>query len=352
VQWLNARAWVLTIVRNTAYSWLAKNRTPDFVAFQTVLDEEQHLAAQYGGEGFGTSTSSPEAALIAKVAMGHLEAAIAALPVEFREVLILRDVQGLEYREIAQITSLPVGTVMSRLARARRRLIDAIRTDDVLAYREPGRRRGRSTGSLPADLRQAVSELPRRTLPPHLRSRIDAAFGSKRQPARSSWQALAASTLLAFMLGGGSTWLVLHPVASERTTEAVVDSHMRGLMASHPTDVASSERHTVKPWFNGRIPQAPRVVDLAQDGFPLIGARVDVIGNTPVPTLVYGRRLHVISLSAVPEPGQGDEIKVHRSINGYNVVSWREGGIGYWAISDLSVEELNTFSRLFMSSPS
>jgi anti-sigma factor RsiW len=90
-------------------------------------------------------------------------------------------------------------------------------------------------------LRQTVSELPRRTLPPHLRSRIDAAFGSKRQPARSSWQALAASTLLAFMLGGGSTWLVLHPVASERTAEAVVDSHMRGLMASRPTDVASSE---------------------------------------------------------------------------------------------------------------
>jgi anti-sigma factor RsiW len=201
-------------------------------------------------------------------------------------------------------------------------------------------------------LRQTVSELPRRTLPPHLRSRVDAAFGSKRQPARSSWQALAASTLLAFMLGGGSTWLVLHPVASERTAEAVVDSHMRGLMASRPTDVASSERHTVKPWFNGRIPQAPRVVDLAQDGFPLVGARVDVIGNTPVPTLVYGRRLHVISLSAIPEPGQGDQIKAHRSINGYNVVSWREGGIGYWAISDLAVGELDTFARLFKSSPS
>jgi RNA polymerase sigma factor (sigma-70 family) len=128
---VNARAWVLTIVRNTAYSWLAKNRTPDFVAFQTLLDEDQHLASQYVGEAPGTTTPNPEAALIAKVARGHLEAAIAALPVGFREVLILRDVQGLEYREIAQITSLPVGTVMSRLARARRRLIDAIRTDDI-----------------------------------------------------------------------------------------------------------------------------------------------------------------------------------------------------------------------------
>jgi RNA polymerase sigma factor (sigma-70 family) len=128
---VNARAWVLSIVRNTAYSWLAKNRTPDFVAFQTFHEEEQHLAGRYSEEGFGASTSSPETALIAKVAMGHLEAAITALPTEFREVLILRDVQGLEYREIAQITSLPVGTVMSRLARARRRLIDAIRTDDV-----------------------------------------------------------------------------------------------------------------------------------------------------------------------------------------------------------------------------
>jgi anti-sigma factor RsiW len=201
-------------------------------------------------------------------------------------------------------------------------------------------------------LRQTVSRLPRRTLPPHLRSRIDAAFGSKRQPGRSSWQALAATTLLAFVLGGGSTWLVLHPVASERTAEAVVDSHMRGLMASHPTDVVSSERHTVKPWFNGRIPQAPRVIDLAQDGFPLVGARVDVIGNTPVPTLVYGRRLHVISLLAIPDARQGDRANEVRSINGYNVVSWREGGIGYWAVSDLALGELETFARVFMSSPS
>jgi len=118
-------------------------------------------------------------------------------------------------------------------------------------------------------LRQALREhLPPRTLPPHLRSRIEAAVGMRRRWTRPSWQALAASIAIAFVLGGGSTWAVLRPAAGDRTAVAVLDGHMRGLMAPHPTDMNSSERHTVKPWFNGRIPQAPRVVDLAQEGFP------------------------------------------------------------------------------------
>jgi len=107
----------------------------------------------------------------------------------------------------------------------------------------------------------------------------------------------------------------------------------------------------VKPWFNGRIPQAPRVIDLAPEGFPLIGARVDVIDNTPVPTLVYGRRLHIISLSAIPDEGRGDGAAARRSINGYNVLSWRENGVSYWAVSDLGVGELETFAQLFRKAP-
>jgi anti-sigma factor RsiW len=201
-------------------------------------------------------------------------------------------------------------------------------------------------------LRQALREhLPPRTLPPHLRSRIEAAVGMRPRWIRPTWQALAASIAIAFVLGGGSTWAVLRRAAGDRTAVAVLDGHMRGLMAPHPTDINSSERHTVKPWFNGRILQAPRVVDLAQEGFPLIGARVDVVDNTPVPTLVYGRRLHVISLSAIPDGSRGDGTATRRSINGYNVVSWRENGVSYWAVSDLGAGELETFAQLFRKAP-
>jgi RNA polymerase sigma factor (sigma-70 family) len=123
----NARAWVLTIVRNTAYSWLEKNRAPQFVSVQDLGESADAL---HNGGWAATLADTPETVLIAKADAGRVEAAVAALPPEFREVLLLRDIQGLEYREIAEVTAVPVGTVMSRLARARRRMIDAIRTDN------------------------------------------------------------------------------------------------------------------------------------------------------------------------------------------------------------------------------
>jgi anti-sigma factor RsiW len=116
--------------------------------------------------------------------------------------------------------------------------------------------------------------------------------------------------------------------------------------------VSSSERHTVKPWFNGRIAQAPRVIDLASEGFPLVvGARIDVIGTKPVPALVYGRRLHVISLSAIQMANAPTDPTLRRSINGYNLVSWNDGGVTYWAASDLNPAELVTFAKLFRAAP-
>jgi RNA polymerase sigma-70 factor, ECF subfamily len=124
----NARAWVLTIVRNSAYSWLAKNRSRSLVAVDD-LDVDERARAE-GGELARANAATPEIELIARADAARLERAISALPTEFREALVLRDMQGLEYREIAEVTGAPVGTVMSRLARARRRLIETIRTDE------------------------------------------------------------------------------------------------------------------------------------------------------------------------------------------------------------------------------
>lgn len=124
----SARAWVLTIVRRTAYSWLGKNRVPRLIAVDD-LNESERAHADRGGDITEQRPATPEAELIAKADAGKLEAAIASLPLEFRETVVLRDIQGLDYREISQVMGTPVGTVMSRLARGRRRLIDMIGSD-------------------------------------------------------------------------------------------------------------------------------------------------------------------------------------------------------------------------------
>jgi RNA polymerase sigma factor (sigma-70 family) len=117
----SSRAWVLSIVRNTTYSWLRKNRPAAVITVEDLEAVELQHATPGDADG-----ETPEAALIAKVDAEQLHAAIAALPTPFRETLVLRDIEGLDYREIAEATEVPIGTVMSRLARARRRLIDTL----------------------------------------------------------------------------------------------------------------------------------------------------------------------------------------------------------------------------------
>src|SRR5204863_2181283 len=145
------------------------------------------------------------------------------------------------------------------------------------------------------------TQFPIAAPPAGLRERIERAAGLRRAaaPPRPTWVALAASVAVALMLGSGSTFFALAP-RGDGIADAVVSDHIRALMAPQPADVASSDRHTVKPWFNGRVAQAPKVVDLTREGFPLIGGRVDVIGRVPVPTLVYRHNQHLISLTAVP----------------------------------------------------
>jgi anti-sigma factor RsiW len=200
-------------------------------------------------------------------------------------------------------------------------------------------------------LRRTIAErLPREAAPVGLARRIEAAVGARPAPARiasqriashPSWRALAAS--VAAFLGSGATWLALSPAPAD--ADMVVANHVRALMAPHPVDVDSSDRHTVKPWFSGRIPEAPRVVDLSNDGFALVGGRIDVIGRTPVPTLVYRVRQHLISVSALPA-GRAAAMPAEQ-IAGYDVVSWTDDGVTYWAVSNVAAADLNAFVKAF-----
>jgi anti-sigma factor RsiW len=149
------------------------------------------------------------------------------------------------------------------------------------------------------------------------------------------------------MVASSSTWLVVGSQQPTMVADVLVSDHIRSLMAPEPVDVVSSDRHTVKPWFNGRIPISPRVVDLAKENFPLVGGRIDVVGQAPVSTLVYRHAKHLISLTAMPIDSRFELEKTPRAVNGYNVVHWVDNGVSYWAISDLQAKELEEFAQLF-----
>ncbi len=197
-------------------------------------------------------------------------------------------------------------------------------------------------------LRRAMARLRPAAAPPALRARVERAVGTRRAQARPSWSALAASVALAAVVSAGATWSALAPGPAALAADEVLGNHIRSLMATQPYDVASSDRHTVKPWFNGRIVDSPRVVDLAKDGFPLLGGRVDVIARTPVPSLVYRYQKHLISVTQTQGLGSPPAA---RTTDGYHVVGWTEGGVSYWAVSDVGEGELRKFVDLFRAAP-
>jgi anti-sigma factor RsiW len=203
-------------------------------------------------------------------------------------------------------------------------------------------------------LKQLIHErLPREAAPPGLRGRIEASVGGVRQGRGrlSSWRALAASIAVTAMVTSTSTWLVVESQQQPAmVADALVSDHIRALMAPEPVDVVSSDRHTVKPWFNGRITNSPRVVDLTKDDFTLIGGRIEVVSHSPVSTLVYRRAKHLISLTAVPAESRFELERTPHAVNGYNIVHWVEKGVSYWAISDLEAKELEAFAQLFRTS--
>lgn len=192
------------------------------------------------------------------------------------------------------------------------------------------------------------AKFPSEALPPHLKRRIDRLHSKSPMRYRPTWGSMAAAVTVAIALSSFSTYYAAKISTSDAVTIQVVDSHLRSLIAQQPTDIASSDRHTVKPWYNGKVSQSPRVKDLAEAGYPLAGGRVDVLNKVAVPTLVYNRRRHVISVTAAPLSVSGPDVA---AVSGFNIVRWNEGDMSYWTISDLNTAELNEFSKLYRQAP-
>ena len=126
----------------------------------------------------------------------------------------------------------------------------------------------------------------------------------------------------------------------------VLDAHVRALLTDHLTDVLSSDHHTVKPWFAGKLDFSPTVDDLASQGYALAGGRLDYLDGRPVAALVYQHQRHIINLFSWPVPQAGDTPAAVEVRQGYNQIHWMQGGMTYWAVSDLNVDELHAFVQL------
>lgn len=166
-----------------------------------------------------------------------------------------------------------------------------------------------------------------------------------RRPGFSGWPQVAAAAVLAAIVTAAGMYAALGPNLAANEIAAIVADHQRALLAAAPFDVASSDRHTVKPWFDSKLALSPQVVDLASDGFPLAGGRIEVLDGKPVPVLVYHRRAHVISVVAVPRAGQHatTEPSLATTKDGYFVIRWRGRDFDYTVVSDLAENELNEF---------
>ncbi|HEX4966142.1 MAG TPA: anti-sigma factor [Thermoanaerobaculia bacterium] len=200
-------------------------------------------------------------------------------------------------------------------------------------------------------LREAIGNagLRHRPTPAQIRRLRQAATAEAGSSRWLSWPQL--QTLAALLLVAVASWSlgrVWPPRAAPDLSEQVVSSHVRSLLAGHPADVISTDQHTVKPWFTGKLDYSPTVVDLAAQGFPLTGGRLDYLGNHPVAALIYRADRHVINVftwpAAYTQDVSGPE-PVATTRQGFHLLHWTRGGMTWWAVSDVSEERLRELAR-------
>jgi anti-sigma factor RsiW len=204
-------------------------------------------------------------------------------------------------------------------------------------------------------LRDAIrTRIPRERAPDALRAKIMAMTQTRAAAPRrlklfaAPYRSVAASLMLGIAAGAGGYRLLRSPPPQDEVQRAVVAGYIRGRLSGQPVDIATSDRHAVKPWLAGKIATPTTVVDLAAEGFPLAGGRIDVVGATPVPTLVYKRREHQIDLSETSAPGGETAGPPRReTLDGYSLLRWIDKGRLYTAVSDLPPAELDAFGAAF-----
>jgi anti-sigma factor RsiW len=199
------------------------------------------------------------------------------------------------------------------------------------------------------DLRQALrGGNLRHTAPASLRRSIDRAVPSPAATDRRTLlKGFALGSLLSAAAAASVTLVVLREDRDQRILSEAISAHLRSLQADHLTDVLSTDQHTVKPWFNGRIDLAPPVIDLAGQGFTLIGGRLDFIDGKSVAVIVYRRRVHVINLFVTQGVGSSLPGPRMETVQGFNIRRWTDQGLNMLAVSDINREELDEFGNKF-----